>query len=87
VFACYQVSIGDQFEFLQNAWADNANFPANNDGPDPVVGPPGSATTPAAATNPVNFGRFISVEGALYCFTPSIPTLTALANGTALLET
>ena len=84
VFACYQASIGDQFEFLQQSWADAAAFPAPDTGPDPVIGPIGQATIPGATPEPVSFGRFVAIEGAIYAFTPSIPTLKLLAGGAPL---
>ena len=86
VFACYQASIGDQFEFLQNSWADQTAFPQANAGPDPVIGPAGTCPLSQGGGNPValSVGRFITLEGALYAFTPSIPTLQAIASGQAL---
>src|ERR1035437_1374609 len=84
VFACYQTSIGDQFEFLQRSWAGSSGFPGANDGPDPVIGPTGQATIPGSSAEPVGLGRFVDLEGALYAFTPSIATLALLANGTGL---
>jgi Dyp-type peroxidase family len=84
VFACYQASIADQFDFLQDQWADNSEFPAQAAGPDPVIGPAGQATIPGTTTTPTPLARFVSLQGALYAFTPSIPTLTALASGTQL---
>jgi Dyp-type peroxidase family len=81
VFSCYQASIGDQFEFLQETWANNAAFPNPGSGPDPVIGTPGQATVQGSG---VAFARFVRIEGALYAFTPSIPTLTLLANGGVL---
>ncbi|WP_131746619.1 Dyp-type peroxidase [Frankia sp. Cppng1_Ct_nod] len=55
VFACYQTSLADQFEFLQQFWADNVTFPAPSDGPDPVIGTPVAFPSPPgapAAPNP-----------------------------------
>jgi Dyp-type peroxidase family len=87
VFACYQASIGDQFEFLQQTWANNAGFPQPGAGPDPVIGVSGAGAIPnASGSTAVNFTRFIAIEGALYLFTPSIPTLELLATGGALPE-
>ena len=81
VFSCYQASIGDQFELLQETWADNAGFPDPGSGPDPVIGNPGQATVQGQS---VTLARFVRIEGALYAFTPSISTLTLLATGAAL---
>jgi hypothetical protein len=38
LFQCYQASIPDQFGFMQKAWANNPNFPADGVGLDPVIG-------------------------------------------------
>jgi Dyp-type peroxidase family len=85
IFACYQTSIGEQFEFLQQSWANEADFPAAGSGPDPVIGPDGAGTI-ASGSGPqsVSFGRFVQVQGALYAFTPPIPTLQILASGGTL---
>ena len=85
VFACYQASIGQQFEFVQQAWADQAAFPAAAAGPDPVIGPAGAGTVVVpGGSQSVSFGRFVAVQGAVYAFTPSLPTLGLLASGGAL---
>jgi hypothetical protein len=84
VFTCYQASVGDQFDFLQNIWAANSDFPGGGDGPDPVIGPAGTAAIPGSSTEPVNLGRFVAVEVALYALTRSIPTLELLASGANL---
>lgn len=85
VFACYQTSLGEQFEFVQSSWANAVDFPTAGSGPDPVIGPAGTGEAPVAgATKQLNFGRFVHVEGGLYAFTPSIPTLKMLAQGRAL---
>jgi Dyp-type peroxidase family len=85
VFACYQASIGNQFEFLQQAWADNLNFPIPAAGPDPVIGEAGQGNiVTAAGPGNVTFTRFVRLEGAIYAFTPSIPTLASLASGGTL---
>jgi Dyp-type peroxidase family len=85
IFACYQASIGEQFEFLQQTWADNPNFSQTSTGPDPTIGPAGSAAIPAASGNQsVSLSRFVKLEGALYAFTPSMQTLQLLADGSTL---
>ena len=79
-------SIGDQFEFLHSSWADSPSFPAENAGPDPVIGTGGSCLLSLAAgtTTTVTVDNLISIEGALYAFTPSLTTLMNLASGTEL---
>jgi Dyp-type peroxidase family len=84
VFACYQASIGDQFEFLQQSWADQVGFPSNGAGPDPVIGPAGSGVIITQSPETVTLDRFVQVQGAAYAFTPSISTLQLLATGGGL---
>lgn len=86
VFACYQTSIGDQFEFLQQAWADAVDFPTAGSGPDPVIGAAGTGSVDAASgsAETVTFGRFVQLQGAVYAFTPSLPTVSMLASGVPL---
>jgi deferrochelatase/peroxidase EfeB len=36
IFVCYQSSIHDKFEFLQQTLVDNPNFPSESDGSDPL---------------------------------------------------
>ena len=38
IFVSYQSSIVDQFEFLQRQWANNALFPSDGGGQDPLIG-------------------------------------------------
>ncbi|PNG20933.1 Dyp-type peroxidase [Streptomyces cahuitamycinicus] len=38
LFLCAQSSIADQFEFIQNQWANNRNFLREHSGLDPVIG-------------------------------------------------
>lgn len=41
-FACYQRSIAEQFEFIQQSWVNAGDFPEAGDGVDPII----SQTTP-----------------------------------------
>ncbi|MEV6955537.1 peroxidase [Streptomyces sp. NPDC051183] len=89
VFVSHQADLVGQFEFIANRWSNNADFPPARHprpGTDPVIGPP----SPAAFESPspsgsrattLAFQRFVRTEGAVYAFTPSIPTLRALAEG------
>ncbi|GAB2766009.1 hypothetical protein [Streptomyces bullii] len=38
LFLCAQSSIADQFEFIQNQWANNKDFLRDKSGLDPVIG-------------------------------------------------
>jgi deferrochelatase/peroxidase EfeB len=86
VFAAFMASIEEQFEFLQSAWANGQNFPQVADGSDPVIGIDSDVTLKRGgiADTDLHFARFVSTEGALYAFAPSLATLEKLASGTAL---
>ena len=86
VFAAFMASIENQFEFIQHSWADNPGFPQASDGADPVIGVDSDVTLKRdnRPDQTLHFSRFVRTEGSLYAFAPSIATLTALANGTAL---
>ena len=85
VFACYQASVPEQFSFLQSNWVNNAAFPQAGTGPDPVIGPSGTCPfNQGTSSIPLNVGHFVTVEGSLYAFTPSIPCLQAIAGGATL---
>lgn len=84
VFACYQASIEDQFQFLQQTWVNNPGFPGEDDGPDPVIGVDGKVVLHGdggGTTDLPELRRFVRTQGSLYAVTPSIPTLQAIANG------
>ncbi|MCW2534392.1 MAG: hypothetical protein JWQ26_91 [Modestobacter sp.] len=84
VFACYQASIEDQFQFLQRYWVNNADFPDRSDGPDPVIGVDGKVVLHAdggATTELPELRRFVRTQGSLFAVTPSIPALLAMATG------
>lgn len=88
VFVAYMSSIEDKFEFLMQFWANNASFPVEGAGPDPIIGD----TQPRPSPNDLkiqgkpdfkkDFERFVHTTGTLYAFSPSISALQGLANGT-----
>jgi Dyp-type peroxidase family len=86
VFAAFMASIEEQFEFLQSAWANAENFPQTADGNDPIIGIDSHVTLKRSAVSDtdLDFARFVTTEGALYAFAPSLATLEKLASGTAL---
>jgi Dyp-type peroxidase family len=88
VFAAFMASIEDQFEFIQQQWVNSAGFPNDGDGIDPVIGTGGAVTLKrdAIADQPLNFMSFVTTEGALYAFAPSLATLTLLSSGQTLPE-
>ncbi|MFD9336858.1 peroxidase [Streptomyces sp. NPDC060028] len=89
LFISHQADLVGQFEFIASRWSNNADFPPARHprpGTDPVIGP----ASPAAFECPspsgsrattLAFERYVRTEGALYAFTPSLPTLRALAAG------
>jgi Dyp-type peroxidase family len=76
IFACYQASIAEQFEFIQAKWANSANFPQEGDGNDPII----SQNEPAAEFNLPTHGkltlaRWVITRGGEYFFSPSVEAL------------
>ena len=83
LFMAYQSSIEGQFEFTQQAWANNPNFhfnaPSLPVGIDPVIGQAGHsapqryplayAAGPLSA--PIDFSGFVKMKGGEYFFAPS----------------
>lgn len=80
LFMAYQSDIGNQFEFTQVAWANNASFLRPGTGIDPVIGQgPAPALThraawgdPAAKTLKQSFEGFVTFKGGEYFFAPSL---------------
>jgi Dyp-type peroxidase family len=84
LFMCYQSSIVNQFEFMQNHWIDEPNFANAGTGEDSVIaeGATAKKAWPAKwggpGTNQLEFKHFVSMRGGEYFFTPSISALNAL---------
>jgi len=86
LFACYQASIEDQFEFLCNGWAGSSKRPRSPSGFDMVLGQNGvpgdrrmrsctifgSGAVPATL---VTMSDFVVPTGGGYFFSPSISAL------------
>ncbi|MBI3218425.1 MAG: Dyp-type peroxidase [Bacteroidetes bacterium] len=81
LFQSFQASIGNQFEFLQQTWANNPNFPSANAGLDPIIGESAAHTSTGpfptkwgdAASNKVaSFPQFVNLKGGEYFFAPSM---------------
>ena len=88
LFACYVTSIADQFEFVQQSWADNPSFAHPGSGVDPVIGQSADPTTPFRGAAPVTLdpgdrpelavSHFVTMEGGEYFFAPSVRAVRAL---------
>lgn len=92
LFASFQTSIENQFEFTQSTWANNPGFPSPGAAPapgtDPVMGqvttPANTQQTPlhwgdpATAKQPQSFGGFVKLKGGEYFFAPVVSTLRTL---------
>lgn len=89
MFIGYQADLVQQFEFVAKRWINEADFPPGRNprvGADPAIGPDSPVTFETESdggsrATALRFGRFVRTEGALYAFTPSLPTLRALADG------
>lgn len=91
IFASYGTSIEEQFEFVQQAWANNEGFAGGAAGAptgvDSVIGPGGKADLALehpSSKGSLTMSRFVRTTGALYALTPSISTLKLLAAGKPL---
>ncbi len=84
LFMCYQSDIANQFEFIQDSWANQVHFARQNTGLDPIIGrgeqlPEGQLWHKEWGGRPdstdiVHFGlaHFVSMKGGEYFFAPSI---------------
>lgn len=95
LFMCYQSDIRDQFEFMQETWANNSGFPPFHGvvGLDPVIGQTdGPATDGDSPRWPKSHGAgekervmasmhgHVVLKGGEYFFAPSIAGLKALSQ-------
>jgi Dyp-type peroxidase family len=92
LFMAYNHSIGEQFRFTQQIWANNTNFPTKPVGAhglDPVIGQganrPGEQKLPkawddatAGTLDTEPFGGFVAMKGGEYFFSPSLTFLLNL---------
>lgn len=81
LFMCYQASITRQFEFIQQSWINDVNFPTRSVGVDPILGHGGPAQhwhSPRIGPIDFSFESVVHERGGAYFFTPSIPFLAGL---------
>lgn len=89
LFACFNIDISRQFEFLQYTWGKLPKTKELYNDPDPIIGvkenPNGEEQNFTVQELPVNITipdlpRVINVKGGAYFFFPSISTLRFLAT-------
>lgn len=88
LFVCYQGSIANQFEFVQQMWANVATFPlarrGDPPGQDPIVGHPNGPREfdiPGCPGHRItSLSRWVTMTGGDYFFSPSLAALHLLAN-------
>lgn len=84
LFACYQSSIENGYQFIQKSWINNANFPKPNAGFDVFAAQPKSGKLPITlfdqnqkpiASGLPDFDKLVTMKGGEYFFVPSIDAL------------
>jgi Dyp-type peroxidase family len=90
LFMAYNNRIPDQYEFIQQSWANNVDFPFGGvvHGVDPIIGQ-GPSRRPVYTNCPIahgdlrhhnqDFQQFVTMRGGEYFFAPSISGLSNLA--------
>jgi Dyp-type peroxidase family len=82
VFICYQASVDDGFEFVQQGWANTADFPQAADGRDPIIISqdvnPRDMTLPPHGSIPM--AQWVTSTGGDYFFAPSLGALRSLSQ-------
>ncbi len=87
-FLCVNTNIKSQFEFIQQAWANNPSFGGLADNRDPLIGDNDPSRAPGGMLIPGNrstirtapLPRFVTVRGGAYLFMPGLTTLRYLAE-------
>jgi Dyp-type peroxidase family len=84
LFLCYQSSLARGFEFIQEQWVNQPNFPQAEDGDDPIIAQksePRSFSLPRPTeTLHLALRQWVRTTGGEYFFAPSIAGLGALAG-------
>lgn len=91
LFFCYQNDIESHFEFVQQFWVNNPNFPppspegphvARTPGEDPIIAQSASGPMLVEPTKaPISINHFVTTTGGEYLFSPSINTLRGIGDG------
>ncbi|KAF7369765.1 DyP-type peroxidase [Mycena venus] len=83
-FVSYQSNIGNGFRFLQQTWADNANFVHSGVGVDPIIGALAGAQRVVTGLDPTNSTKkttlttdFVVSRGGEYFFSPSLSAIAS----------
>ena len=81
LFLCYQSSLKRQFEFIQQQWVHNEDFPLPGDGEDPIIAQTPDGQFSLQDEQGVNkphkqLMHFVTMTGGEYFFQPSISALT-----------
>lgn len=81
LFICYQSSLKRQFEFVQQKWVHNEDFPLKGDGEDPIIAqtPDGNFVLQGGdglEKSHAQVMHFVKMTGGEYFFQPAIDTLT-----------
>ncbi len=82
LFLCYQSSLSRGFIFLQQTWANAADFPQPRDGEDPIISQALNERTfslPPQTTH-LTMQRWVTTTGGEFFFSPSITALKQLAS-------
>lgn len=84
LFLCYQSSISRGFEFIQSQWANQENFPVNEDGRDPIISQDVADPKFTLPRDPealhLTLARWVITTGGEYFFSPSISALKQLVD-------
>jgi Dyp-type peroxidase family len=87
-FLCVNTNLKSQFEFIQQAWANNPHFGGLTDNRDPLIGDNDPSTAPGGMLIPgdhstirtASLPRFVTVRGGAYLFMPGLTALRYLAE-------
>lgn len=77
---CYQSSIARGFEFIQQSWADTADFPQSGDGEDPVSAQADGLPFSLPPTAHLALTSWMRLTGGEYFFCPAKSQVAALAQ-------